>query len=1285
MKRLFILFGIFNILTAAVFADEGLLFHASFENGINADYAQGTPEGKLAEGGPNLAEGISGKAILLEKNRLSWQSSGNILPPQGTVTLWVKPHGWDPEKPNRDNYFFNACLPGTPKGDKIQFFKLPTPMLYFYIGREGAVQTITLTTRDWAKDEWRFFALTWDKDTARLYINGKKAGEVSVKEPPVDIGEMIYASISEATVLDELRIYDRPLIADKINSLYLADYLKSPAEEKKSEGAAGIPVKLKIVIPKIKGTADLSPQNPEGWDDSADITGFLQIPQLTYAPRQTRAGISYDDKNLYIRVHAVLDGKPKTEALKDDGHVWADESFEIFLSPTGDKPLYQLIFNSADVRADLKDGDIKWNGEWKTLSDVTETEWWGLAVIPFRTLGLSAPSAGDKWLFNLGRNCHNPQYFTNVTFNLAYADITNFGEMEFGGLDSSIKVHQKLDRNKIMSGGGFTAPERGEYKIQWSLLKVEETILNKRSIKGFSAIKGDIVAGETKNLQVQKGGTASFAFSYPAEKEGEYYSAISIASPSELLFRQVTPFAVKDPFSITLLPASKDGILKLIWELAVDIGRSFLLDVKWTDTDGKTVLAKNARVTGDSKGEMTFPLKAFPGEKYTVTVRASSNLGSYETSHEFLSYMNAEWHGFSSSLADRHIVPPPWKPVEREGAILRTVCSEYDFSEGPLPAKIRADGRDVLAGPVSLVLETSAGGVLFQPESRKWERAFPDRVSFAQEMKGGGITVQVKTAVEFDGMMRFDVTFKPVLRQGVTVKQLSLEIPIKEEHALLKYPYRGHLQKWSVLDLEGGVGDYWSDYFMPHIWVGDDERGLAWFAETDQNFHLEDPSKTVQLIKKKESVTLKIIFIDQPITIKEPLCYTFGLMATPSRPVEKDWFTYRFASCVSTKAKPMVSTGYTTGPRYHVKPGVPYPAMNPEDFKKSLSSSADVKNLVYVTSNGAGDNTPEYRYYKQEWQNPGVQDTWSYASRGFYHDGTCPSSSSWRDFFLWSTAKAIEEYGIDGLYYDYGTVMRCNNRLYCGYSRDGKEYPSYPIFYDREMRKQIYILFYEKGKEPFFVLHNYSQMVAPIASFNHMLLDGESYQQRTGRVGQLVTLDYTKLLTMERLRAMFGIQFGTIPIFLPTLPHSTKPDDEIAKYTRTMVAMTLPLGIQCWGFYCNIPELNKVYAVQDRFEIKGSKFYPCWKGTGIITASADRDVYIGYWQKEGKTLCVVSNLGEKPFDGVINVKSGELFGRETEFAVYEGYGMKELARSTGSFNLNVAEKDYILIELRVSR
>ena len=695
------------------------------------------------------------------------------------------------------------------------------------------------------------------------------------------------------------------------------------------------------------------------------------------------------------------------------------------------------------------------------------------------------------------------------------------------------------------------------------------------------------------------------------------------------------------------------------------------------------------KVEGRTHGRLRFDISHLKGLDYRIRTTLKTDAGSFVRDDPLTCYFNAEWIGFERRLAARHAVPKPWRAIEVGDDKVGTLTQEYTLGGDGLPTSVRAGGTELLARAIRLQFATTKSS--FAPEgSTDWREKHDDIVHFRQSYRATDASATLDGRVEFDGMMRYDLTVRPE-SADTRLTALVLEMPIREDVARLKFPYRSVYQKWDVMDLPAEVSEAYADAFMPHIWVGDDTRGLAWFAESDEHYEVAQNGRVVELTRDQDGATvLRINMVNVARPVRRPLTYTFGLQATPSRPMAVDnWTAYRFASCISTPRK-HVTCGYSTGNEYHVKAGVPYPAIDPERAKRYVRQThrhPKMHAIVYATSNGMAGNAPEFRFFEQEWKNPLACDTWTFASRGFYHWGTCPTSESLRDFFLWSTDRAIDEYGVDGLYYDYGTVFRTDNPAAdCGYTRDGARRPTWPIFADREVRKRIYQLFMTKRGHATFVLHNYSKMVTPIATFMTLHLDGESYQRRTGGVGAKLTDDYTRLLTIPRVRAMFGTQFGTVPCFLPKL--ATAREDYgtpwLKRATRTMIALLLPHGIPIWGFYCDIPELNKYVAAQDRFGISGSRFVPYYDRKSklkLVPPTPAERVLVSYWEKPGELLVVLGNISSDAYWGQLHLPStrpvaaGELSATEVV--------LNQLLQPAGrAIPVEIPEKDYRLIWVR---
>ena len=77
--------------------------------------------------------------------------------------------------------------------------------------------------------------------------------------------------------------------------------------------------------------------------------------------------------------------------------------------------------------------------------------------------------------------------------------------------------------------------------------------------------------------------------------------------------------------------------------------------------------------------------------------------------------------------------------------------------------------------------------------------------------------------------------------------------------------------------------------FVPYIWLGGGERGLAWFGENDRGWIVDRASTSQIITREKGRVILRIYLIDKPTIIKEQHNIIFGFQASPTRPMPKNW------------------------------------------------------------------------------------------------------------------------------------------------------------------------------------------------------------------------------------------------------------------------------------------------------------------------------------------------------------------------------------------------------------
>jgi hypothetical protein len=220
------------VLGVGMGADEpGLLFRASFDGTLEAFSLAGAGQPVRVTGGgpPTFAPGKFGQALVCgpEGVLVHYSTAGNLMPPSGTVSLWVQPVNWTPDDPNFHT-FFEAGGGGGGQGWLILYkYYQGGWMLLRYADEEGQVGMAQAEKFQWRPGEWHHLAGTWSPEAIRLYLDGQ--GVAQARDPRVaqTLGEAFALGdngwhlphAGAQTLLDEVRIYAYPLTAAQIRRL----------------------------------------------------------------------------------------------------------------------------------------------------------------------------------------------------------------------------------------------------------------------------------------------------------------------------------------------------------------------------------------------------------------------------------------------------------------------------------------------------------------------------------------------------------------------------------------------------------------------------------------------------------------------------------------------------------------------------------------------------------------------------------------------------------------------------------------------------------------------------------------------------------------------------------------------------------------------------------------------------------------------------------------------------------------------------------------------------------
>jgi peptidoglycan/xylan/chitin deacetylase (PgdA/CDA1 family) len=280
-----------------------------------------------------------------------------------------------------------------------------------------------------------------------------------------------------------------------------------------------------------------------------------------------------------------------------------------------------------------------------------------------------------------------------------------------------------------------------------------------------------------------------------------------------------------------------------------------------------------------------------------------------------------------NTLGTAHVVYAPFTPVQVEGAKVSVVDRTYTVNALGLFDSVVSKGRELLAKPMTLVGETADGApIVWTPVRVKGEAKHPDLAVFTCTATSVIGTLTSTVSIEEDGCAKVEYTLQPAAAP-VRVKSLRLEMALKDTEAPLchlvgmnsmRHNYAGVVprggtvtwieQPWrparpQIADFPGMPppsyqvweakqqmhwgSERWN--FAPYVWLGAEERGLAWFGDTTQGYSTDGTTSLQRLFIEGNRVVLRVELIQRPVTLDTPRAFVFGLQASPTKPMPADW------------------------------------------------------------------------------------------------------------------------------------------------------------------------------------------------------------------------------------------------------------------------------------------------------------------------------------------------------------------------------------------------------------
>ena len=695
---------------------------------------------------------------------------------------------------------------------------------------------------------------------------------------------------------------------------------------------------------------------------------------------------------------------------------------------------------------------------------------------------------------------------------------------------------------------------------------------------------------------------------------------------------------------------------------------------------GKEAASADAADPVDGVCSAAVDISRVPAGDCTVRVAVLDGAGKEVVSAEkpFTKPEAAPWEGNTVGMDDK--VLPPFteltvggvRAVEGRGPGGKTVeCwGRRYWMDGVLPTQIESGGQPMLAAPISLTASTAQGAIPWQTtraEITGWRSTRADCIATAA---GEGLKLEARTRVEYDGLLWTDVTLTPAAE--LELSDLTLRVPLRAECAKTIH----HLRPSWLEDTAGDLppGGFEAKGFMPYVWLGDDDQGLAWFAETEQGWTAQSGKPVIQVQRTGDRVELLVHIINVPTKLTRPLKLGFGLQATPVKPRPANARGWRLgnlgtADNLKDPSRGNLQVVWCNGNLLAY--GYPWP-QDAERFRQLVKDlhAQGTRVIPYVNLNFLAVPAPEFAYYSPDWLDSArCFNSGDVAEMGGATLGACPSVAAWRDFIAWKLAKFVEEFEVDGIYVDCWNPNSCLVEDHgCGWrDAQGNLFGRFSILGSREIVRRVREILTDRRPDAHIIIHMSTSVCIPMLSFADSMLDGEQYQATTLDPRD----DYLGIVPLDKWRVEnTGRQWGVVPFFLPEFTGGNR-----AGTTPTERLMGLMLLHDCspWPIWCNSQVIFDAWEAVDKFGIVDAEFMPYWKPNGVV---ADKpEAVVSVYRKPGTALLVVFNTAQT--ESVFSLKLDA-----ARLGLAAGYGFrlatdgKELPVADGAVQVTVPARGY---------
>ncbi len=636
-------------------------------------------------------------------------------------------------------------------------------------------------------------------------------------------------------------------------------------------------------------------------------------------------------------------------------------------------------------------------------------------------------------------------------------------------------------------------------------------------------------------------------------------------------------------------------------------------------------------------------------------------------------------------------IPSPFIPLrvrtEENSHTVDVIGRSYTFGADGMICSVKVQDCELLASPMRLVMEEDGEKAKFQNDySENESESFIQRRCDEETVICGckqseRFIVDFCTTVSYDGSCDIDMKLMP---KGLTVAQalgvadvkplnfkldkLWLEIPLNKEICQLyhlypggeRYCYNSSPLPRSSTSGSGKIpkGGFYVP-FKPVFWLGNEERGLGWYAENDRYWQNTDVNKAIEVVCTEEETVLRIRLLDShPICWDsdpqrgymhyKPIDFHFGFQATPVKPFPKNPYIHNalHLDC-GIKVKGNYRDFLDKENRFDKlkQKGVDTLILH-EKWNKSqnwfeLSEYTEAQ-LKYIVDECHKRGIKVYTYFGYEIST--MSPIWSSladkvvnkSSEGKFGGGwwrvpfqralSVCYNNEYADYFVEGIAKIMDTCNIDGIYLDSTANLRycCNTDHGCGWrDSQGIVHGTYPLMAIRDLFRKLHKVVKSRGGH--INVHFYGLVNFTALPYIDQVWCGETLQSE-------LMQGKTECLDIDFFRTEYiGRNMGVPTEFLAyeRRPH-WKFEDALSCAILHGI-LPRPNDIEY-----PLELMSRVWEIFHAFPIVNSEWMPYWKNK---TVTSDKRVKVSYYRYTTlggsvQLLAFVVNTSKEALEGV---------------------------------------------------